>query len=354
VVGMVLAAGLDSASVLITFGLMQVGTGLTYRLPMPVQPLKAVAVIVITQQVAPGVLYGAGLAIGVIMLLLATLGLLDWLARVIPLPVIRGIQAGLGVQLAGLALRDYVMADQGAGLWLAGASFAIAVWLIGNRRIPAALPIVVLGVAYALVFKVDIASVTGGFGLRLPALRVPAPADVLTGLLLLALPQVPLSLGNSILATRQVISDFFPGVPVSIRRIGSTYGIMNLINPFLGGIPTCHGSGGLVGHYTFGGRTGGSVVMYGMLFLVLGLLFSGSFAEVVQVFPLPVLGVLLLFEAVGLMALSRDLTASRTEFTLAMLVAVTAAFLPYGYVVGLVAGTALVHLSRRGLTAVGQ
>jgi MFS superfamily sulfate permease-like transporter len=129
---------------------------------------------------------------------------------------------------------------------------------------------------------------------------------------------------------------------------------MNLVNPFLGGIPTCHGSGGMVGHYTFGGRTGGSVVIYGVVFVVLGIVFSGSFAEVVKVFPLPMLGVLLLVEALGLMALSRDVADSRADFTVAALVAACAAFLPYGYVVGLVVGTTLAHLGRRGLSGLGR
>ena len=44
---MILASGLHSSSVLVMFGLMQMVTALSYRMPMPVQPLKAVAVIVI-------------------------------------------------------------------------------------------------------------------------------------------------------------------------------------------------------------------------------------------------------------------------------------------------------------------
>ena len=80
IVGMILAAGLDAASVLIMYGLMQVTTGLIYRRPMPVQPLKAVATIVITQKLAGPILYGGGFAIAVIMLFLTITGLLDWLS----------------------------------------------------------------------------------------------------------------------------------------------------------------------------------------------------------------------------------------------------------------------------------
>src|SRR5713101_6639205 len=71
VVGMILAAGLDPASVMIVFGAMQVLTGLLYGMPMPVQPLKAMAALVITQKLGGDVLYGGGLAIGIVMLLLS-------------------------------------------------------------------------------------------------------------------------------------------------------------------------------------------------------------------------------------------------------------------------------------------
>ena len=350
IVGMVAAAGLDGASVLIAYGLMEIGTGLYYRLPIPVQPLKAVAVIVITQHIGGAVLRGAGLAIGIAMLLLSALGLLDWLARVVPKAVIRGIQLGLGLQLASIALRDYVGADQAAGWWLAALAFVIIVALLGNRRLPAGVPVIALGLIYALAFKIDLPRLVAATGIHLPQLSAPSMSDVAQGFVLLALPQIPLSLGNSILATRQIVHDYFPDVDLSVRKIGFTYALMNLINPFIGGVPTCHGSGGVAGHYAFGGRTGGSVVIYGTVFLVLGLFFGGAFTEIVKVFPLPVLGVLLLFEGLYLIVLIGDVAPVATELRLAALVGACAAFLPYGYVIGLVVGTALFYLGRRGLT----
>lgn len=350
IVGMVAAAGLDGPSVLIAYGLMEIGTGLYYRLPIPVQPLKAVAVIVITQHIGGAVLRGAGLAIGIAMLLLSALGLLDWLARVVPKAVIRGIQLGLGLQLSSIALRDYVGADQAAGWWLAGLAFVIIVALLGNRRLPAGVPVIALGLIYALAFKIDVPRLVAAMGVHLPQLAAPRLSDVAQGFVLLALPQIPLSLGNSILATRQIVHDYFPDVDLSVKKIGFTYALMNLINPFIGGVPTCHGSGGVAGHYAFGGRTGGSVVIYGTVFLVLGLFFGGAFTEMVKVFPLPVLGVLLLFEGLYLIVLIGDVAAVATELRLAALVGACAAFLSYGYVIGLVVGTALFYLGRRGLT----
>jgi hypothetical protein len=341
---MILAAGLHSASVLVMFGLMQFFTALRYRMPMPVQPLKAVAVLVITQKVAPEVLYGGGLAIGIVMLVLTVSGGIEWLARVVPKAVVRGLQLGLGIQLAMLALKDYVQADGMRGYVLAAVGFLIIIAFFGNRRFPPAIPVIVLGVIYAFVYKLSGSTFTNAVGFALPQIRAVHMSDIVSGFVLLALPQIPLSLGNSILATRQVADDLFPERNVTIRKLSYTYAAMNLVNPFFGGVPTCHGSGGLVGHYTFGARTGGSIIIYGSIFLILGLFFAAGFQQVVQVFPLPVLGVLLFFEAAALMSLIRDQAGE--SMLLVVIVGLIAAGLPYGYAIGLVVGVALSKMKR--------
>ncbi|MBC7447958.1 MAG: transporter [Hymenobacteraceae bacterium] len=347
-IGVIAASGLDPAGVLVMFGVMQVFSGLWYGLPMPVQPLKAFAALVIAQKLPGRVIFGGGLAIGGTMLLLTLTGLIDQLARLVPKPVVRGIQLGLALQLTTLALREYVPADGLGGYALAAVAFVLTVALLGNRRWPAALLVVALGIAYGLVFKLDFATAQQALGVRLPAWHVPAVADILTGAVLLALPQIPLSLGNSILATRQVVQDHFPDRPLTVRQISLTYALMNLVNPFFGGFPVCHGSGGLVGHYAFGARTGGSVVLYGGLFLTLGLFFSQGFQQLVQVFPLPILGVLLFFEALTLAALLRDVASTRADLLVALLVGLLCGGLPYGYLVGLVVGTVVHYAIRRG------
>lgn len=339
IVGIVLAAGLDAASALVMFALMMYATAVRYGIPMPVQPLKAMAVIVITQQITGSVLLGGGLAVGVVMLALTATGGLTWLARVVPKSVVRGLQLGLGLQLALLALGTYVRADGTRGYVLAAFGFAIVLALYGNRRWPPALPVIALGVAYAVAYKLDPATLAGGFGFTLPLLHVPSAADVWTGFLVLAIPQIPLSLGNSLLATRQTAEDLFPEKRITIKRLGYTYSLMNLVNPWFGGIPTCHGSGGLMGHYTFGARTGGSLLIYGSLYLIIGLFFAGAFEQVVQVFPLPILGVLLLFEGWALMSLARDVVPVRREFAITVAVAAIAVIAPYGYVAGMVTGS---------------
>jgi hypothetical protein len=350
VIGMIAASGLHSSSVLVMFGLMQFLTAFAYGLPMAVQPLKAVAVIVITQHIAPGVLYGGGFAIGIAMLLLTVTGGIGWLARVVPTTVVRGLQLGLGIQLSLLALGNYVQRDGLPGYVLAAAAFVIIIAFLGNRRFPPALFVIALGVAYAVAFKMDVSKVAGVAGFSLPEIQHLSLSDITTGFVLLAIPQIPLSLGNSILATRQIAEDLFPERHIGVRKLSLTYTAMNLVNPWLGGVPTCHGSGGLVGHYTFGARTGGSLIIYGSIFLVLGLFFASGFQQVVAVFPLPILGVLLLFEGAALMQLVRGETTNRNDFFIVIIVGLLAAGLPYGYAVALVLGTALHYFARtRGM-----
>jgi hypothetical protein len=350
-IALVSTCGLDAASVCIAFGLMQVATGLVYGIPMPVQPLKAIAAIMLTQKLSAGTLAGAGLVVGAAMLVLTVTGLLDVLARVVPKEVVRGIQLGLGITLATLALRDYLGTDGVPGYLLAGLAVVLLLVLRRQRRVPAPLVVMGLGLLYAVVVKLDVSTLTTAFGLHLPTFIAPTRDELMSGALLLALPQLPLSLGNSIIATSQASDDLFPNRGVSVRKLGFTFSLMNLMVPWCGGVPVCHGCGGLVGFYGFGARTGGAPVLYGSMYVVLGLFFSQGFATVVHVFPMPVLAVVLLFEAIALMTLVADVTTDKRAWWVALAVAASVVGLRYGYVVGLVGGTLLVFALRRGLVA---
>jgi MFS superfamily sulfate permease-like transporter len=246
-----------------------------------------------------------------------------------------------------LAVKDYVRADATPGYWLAGMAFVITLLLLGNRKYPPALFVILLGIVYALSFKLPLGSLVRSVGFSLPEVHVPSFQDISRGFVLLALPQIPLSLGNSILATRQGIEDFFPQRRVAVRKISLTYSLMNLVAPFLSGIPVCHGSGGMAGHYAFGARTGGSVLIQGALYVALGVLFGRGFDSVIHVFPLPILGVILLFEGLALLMLIRDCAPSKNELGTALLVGLIAVGLPYGYVIGLLVGLFLALLLRK-------
>lgn len=344
---MIPVAGLDPTSVFVLFGVAQIATGLVYGLPMPMQPLKAMAALVITHRLSGEVLFGGGLAIGLVMLALTVSGALNLLATLIPRSVMRGIQMGLGLTLASIALGRYVPSTGVEGYVLAAAAFGMIVALWNNRRWPAALPVIGLGLVWALFVRVDVGAVTAGVGLMFPGFHVPTVTDIWTGFLVLALPQLPLSLANSVIATRQTLHDLYPNRNVSIFKIGLSYSVANLVMPFFGGVPVCHGCGGLAGHYAFGGRTGGSVVLYGSFYLLLGLFAGRVIGHVVEIFPLPILGVVLLFEALVLMRFVSDVAGSRRDLTIALLVAVVAFSIPQGFVVGLVVGSITAFVCRR-------
>ncbi len=356
IVAMIGAAGLHTPSVLIVFGLMQIFTGLIYKMPMPVQPLKAMATLVISQKIAGNVLLGAGLAIGVVMLVLTLTGVLDKLANFVPKAVIRGLQLGLGISLCLLSVKQYIPSGEMMGYVLAAIAFLMILLFIDNKQYPASLLVIGMGIVYAILFNTDFSTLTSTVSLNLPQFHLPSIDDVAKGFVLLALPQIPLSLGNSIMATKQVSDDLFPQSNLSVKKIGVTYSLMNLFAPFFSGIPCCHGAGGMVGHYTFGGRTGGSVIIYGLLYLSLGLFFGNSFEVIVKIFPLPILGVILLFEGISLMLLIKDVVLQKRDFVITILTGILAFGLPYGFLVAIVVGTALFYspLSLKTLTDIGN
>jgi len=347
IVGMVVACKLDPASSFLMFGILQIMTGIAYGIPMPVQPLKAMAVLMISQKLSGNILYGAGLTIGVIMLLLTVTNVLQFIVKHIPKSVVRGIQFGLGLSLANLALKDYIPSLGAAGYVLAGIGFILTILFIGNRKFPPAIFVILIGIMYAGFFSVNFAKVFDNFGVQLPKIHIPKSSDIIDGFLLLVIPQIALSISNSVIATKRTVEDLFPERSISVNKIGWTYSIMNIINPFFSGIPTCHGAGGIAGHYSFGGRTGGSVVIYGSLFIIIGLFFAGGFDEFVKFFPLPILGIILLFEALALMSFIKDITPSRKCLFVSLVVALISFCIPYGYAIGLVAGILLDYLIKK-------
>jgi len=344
IIGILLVTNLQMSNVLIVYGFLQILTSIVYGIPMPVQPLKAVALLVISQKISSDVIFGGGFAIGIIMLFLTITGLINWLNKIIPKTVIRGIQFGLGLQLSLLAIKEYITSDSYIGYIFASIGFVIGLILIGNKKYPPAIFILLLGFIYIIAFKFNIIAT---INISLPHITIPELKydSIVSGLIILALPQIPLSLGNSIFATKQLAQDYFPEKKITAKGIGFTYSAMNIISSFFGGLPVCHGSGGIAGHYTFGGRTGGSTFIYGLFYLLLGLFFSGNAVETLQIFPKPILGVILLFEGIALILLIKDIITDKKMFFIAVIVGICANGLPNGYLIGMVIGTILYYLS---------
>jgi hypothetical protein len=342
-IGMIAAAGLDAGAVFFVFGALQILSGIYYRLPMPMQPLKAMAVIIIAGHLAPTVIHGGGLAIGIVMLILTATGLLSRVAMLFPLCVVRGIQLGLGLSLASLAIRSYILPAGLTGWLLAAGGFLIMLVLWQNRRLPAGLVLVTAGILYGLTTRTAAPNPVGDWHLHLPSVALPTVADIVTGFFVLALPQLPLSLANSVAATRQTCADLFPESQVTTRKIGFTYALSNVASALFGGVPVCHGSGGLVGHYNFGARTGGSVIIYGSIFVLTALLFGHAAKDILTILPLAILGVILAFEAFGLMRLAGQTEPARWAQMITVTTGLVCVIAPHGFLFGSLCGIALYY-----------
>lgn len=169
--------------------------------------------------------------------------------------------------------------------------------------------------------------------------------DLLAGTVFRALPQVPLTLGNAIIAIAEENNPLYPDRPVTEQRFAVSTGIMNLGSAALGGIPMCHGVGGMAGHVLFGARTGGAPIILGGILLVLALLFSGSVSTLLRIFPPAVLGVILFLTGAQLALGSCDISTDKGE-RLASLI--TAARAIWNVGIAFVLGSAVYLLARRG------
>lgn len=137
------------------------------------------------------------------------------------------------------------------------------------------------------------------------------------------IPQLPLSILNSVIAVCKLSTDLFPGRDFSATSVSVTVGVMNLVGCWFGAMPCCHGAGGLAGQYKFGGRSGGCVALLGAAKLGLGLVLGSSLVKVLNQFPVGVLGVLLLFAGIELAMCSRDMGSKEESFVMLICTAVS-------------------------------
>jgi SulP family sulfate permease len=340
--GMIVLNGLSPTSVLLWVGLFYLLAGFYYRLPIPVQPLKVVAATVIAYPALypEPVIAAAGLIFGGLLLVMSLSGALDFISGLFTRPVIRGIQLGLGLVLmikgVGLiASRElFVPAaakTAGSGSFLNPALgvvvFLIILFLLNNKRLPAALAALAVGIVAGLAF--------GGLsGARLslgPAevrLALPAAGDFLTAFVALVIPQIPLTIGNACFGTADTARSLFPQSPdidkAKASRFALTMGIINVPAGLMAAMPMCHGAGGLAAHYRFGARTGGSNLMIGAVFVFLALALGKISLDLLTVVPNSVLGALLAFAGIELALLVRDME-KKSEMFVAVLIAGIAA-----------------------------
>ncbi|UCE61314.1 MAG: putative sulfate/molybdate transporter [Phycisphaerales bacterium] len=347
-VGMVNRCGLQFGPALFCAGLMNLVSGLIFGIPIPVQPMKAIAAVAIGEGLTHQQVLTAGIATGAVILVLTLTGLIDWLNRAIPQSVVRGLQLGLGLKLLIKGVEMITDAQVLIGWDSIGLGILctlVVLMLYGSTRIPAALLVFAIGLIALVASQPALLSQTRlGMTWTMPVLSDWSAWRI--GVVHAALPQIPLTTLNSVIAVCALSRDLFPNRPAAPRRVAISVALMNLVCCPLGGMPVCHGSGGLAAQYRFGARTGGSIVMLGVAKMGLALLLGGSLLLWLEHYPQSVLGVLLLFSGVELALVCRDQSSRIAFFVMIITAGVSAAA---NMAVGFLAGWAVAILLVQGV-----
>ncbi len=343
--GMILLNGVSPIGLFFMVGLFYLMAGIYYRVPTPVQPMKVIGAYAIANYafITPNIIYASALLIGAILVFLGISGLIE-LSKYVPKTVVRGVQLSVGTLLLMRGLEfiksppqspvvpEYQFKLAEIGFWdislyfLVGVlSLIVAFLLIDNKKAPAALIIVIGGFILGLLFErpnVD-------FGVHIPKPifleSTPSLNDFLTAFFLLVLPQLPMTIGNAIIAQHDLAHNYFgeKAKRVTYRALSISQGLADIGAFIFKGMPMCHGAGGLAAHYRFGARTAGNNVIIGSFFLIVAILFGESSVEIIKLLPFSILGVLLFFAGAELMTMIKDLREKKEFFVPLVMLGIT-------------------------------
>jgi SulP family sulfate permease len=337
---------LNPTAVFLGAGLAYILSGAYFRLPIPVQPLKAVAAIALALHLPASTIASAGLLMGVLLLLIGITNLAPLLARLFTLPIVRGIQLGLGVLLAREGLRLILERRDGlafggviavSSLLIALGATAILLAYRNSLRFPAALVLLFVGAALGVLSHWSaLPSFTPG-PLPLEFLH-PQASELKLALVALVLPQFALTFGNSIVASENTAQLLYgpQARRVTTRALSLSIGVMNLLSSAVLAAPMCHGSGGITAHYKFGARSQKSNYIIGGACLLLAF-FGASAVGLLKLIPMAILGVFLIYVGIQHAAFLRDIVKNRASLFIAVavgLVALATTNLTFGFLVG--------------------
>lgn len=359
-IGMILINGLSPMGVFFSVGLVYVMTGLYFRVTCPVEPMKVISAYAIATGVTATQIQASCLITFVFLILIGATGLITVLSRLIPKPVVRGVQLSTGLLLASQGVKLMIGTSQfqqlrqaaepylslqslgpiPLGLLIGIVLAGLTLFLLNNKRLPAALVVVGAGLLVGMFLGTREGLDALRPGLNLPALMpygFPANVDFTFALLVLVIPQVPMTIGNAVIATSDLSRHYFPqeGGRVTPKGLCISMAFANLLSFLVGGMALCHGAGGLASRYRFGARTGGSNLIIGLIFIVLAILLGRHILSVLFLFPMSALGVLLLFAGLQLCLSMLDITVRKDLFVAVSVVGITlASNLAVGFVVG--------------------
>ena len=340
--------------------------------------MKSIAAVAISSGSSFGIpeIMAAGICTSGALFLLGVTGLMETVYRLIPLPVVRGVQLSQGLSFAMTAVK-YIKKEQnfskaksmgdrhwvgldGLLLALVCAGFIVVVNGAGEENrgggndgdnggerrkerlrrfitsLPSAFIVFLLGVVLAILRRPNVVKEmkVGPSTIQIVKISKHAWKE---GFINGAIPQLPLSVLNSVIAVCKLSSDLFPAKNCSVTSVSVTVGLMNLVGCWFGAMPCCHGAGGLAGQYKFGGRSGGSVAILGAAKLVLGFVVGSSLVKLLNQFPVGVLGVLLLFAGLELAMACREMASKEESFVMLLCAAVSlGSSAAIGFVCGIV------------------
>ncbi|MCG6930451.1 MAG: putative sulfate/molybdate transporter [Desulfofustis sp.] len=360
-VGLIAINHLDATGIFFTIGLFYIFSAFYFRVTSPVEPMKVISGYAIATAIPAVQIQASCFWVFLILLVLGATGLIDLITKYISKPVVRGVQLSTGilllsqgirlmtgtsaVQLAQGSAEPFLLFDTVAGvpigILLGGALGVLCLFLLDNKRLPAAVVVVGSGMAIGLLFGGTLGGGWADFGFNLPPVLpygLPTMSDFSFALIVLVLPQIPMTVGNAIIANADLSRQYFQenSARVTHKRLCLSMALANFVSFFLAGFPMCHGAGGLASRYRFGARTGGSNLIIGMVFLLIAILFGTGTLAIVQLIPLSVLGILLVF-AGGQLGLSIvDLLTRKELFVILMIVGITlASNLAAGFIAGI-------------------
>lgn len=314
-VALIVRNGLSATYVFLPAGLLYVAVGLVYRIPVSVQPLKALGAIAIAKGLGPDEIAAASLLLGGAFVALGATKAVDLAARAFPRAVVRGVQLTVGllfIQIAWRLLVDPPASFEGFVLppgWAIAGGVGVVALCIALRR--HAITLVLVGVGAAvMIWQADAPISLGPSPLGVPSFD---SATFWAALTVLVLPQLPLSFANSCLAAADASRVYYGDAArrVTPRRLATSLGLANLFSGSVAGMPVCHGAGGITAHYTFGARTARAPIAIGAGFVGLAVVLGASLATLLPAFPLPILAGLLATAGLLHIGLLRDLRGAR-------------------------------------------
>jgi SulP family sulfate permease len=334
-IGMIVLNKLHATNVFMVIGLFYIAAGHYFGVPIAVQPMKVIGAYAIAVGLTPTQIVSSSLWMGVFIFFLGSTGLIQVIGRYIPKSTIRGVQLGVGVVLLIKGLRLMIMPDPNLtisaigpvsmGIILGVVGILLTFLLLDNKKLPAAVVIIALGLFLGIIIGKPMPPGAFNWGIHFPGFIPygwPSWNDFFWVLPVLVIPQIPMTLGNAIISNTDVMHEYYTdrAQRATYRSVANSQGLADVVSFFLGGIPMCHGAGGLAAHYRFGARTAGSNLIIGSIFVFLALFLGENMIAILKLLPISILGVLLVFAGLQLALMIQDMRDRRDLFiTLFML-----------------------------------